>query len=655
MQQQKIKVRMKELVEILNKASRAYYQEDREIMSNQQYDALYDELEDLEQKTGIVFSNSPTQKVGYTVISSLPKVVHGSKMLSLDKTKEVIKLKHWLGKQKGILSWKLDGLTIVLTYKDGQLYQAVTRGNGEIGEDVTNNATVFQNIPLTIPFKNELIIRGEAVIKYSDFKKMNQVLSEEEQYKNPRNLCSGSVRQLNNEITAKRNVNFFAFQLVQADHIDFDDSKQKQLEWLQSQGFEVVEFVTLQQEDIERQVKTFEEQVTRNDFPADGLVLTYDSLSYSSSLGQTAKFPRDSIAFKWSDERKTTTLIEIQWNTSRTGLINPVAVFEPVELEGSTVSKASVHNLSILEELALGVGDKIEVYKANMIIPQVAYNRTPTGPVAYPPICPACGGETEVKQMKEVKLLYCSNPYCSAKLVKSLTHFTSRNAMDIRGFSEATIEKFVDQGFLKSFGDIYRLNQYEDEIKNMEGFGERSYQNLMEAIKKSTHTQLSRFIYGLGIQNIGVSNATLLCEYFDYDLDSIRKAKIEDFLNIAGFGEVIAQSIYHYFQIPENQEIIEDVLSFLHFESPIISEIEPLLQGKVVVITGSLNYFDNRQALQKEIEKRGGKVTGSVSKNTTYLINNDIDSTSSKNKKAKELNIPIITEEEFLEITGIGR
>ncbi len=655
MQQQKIKVRMKELVEILNKASRAYYQEDREIMSNQQYDALYDELEDLEQKTGIVFSNSPTQKVGYTVISSLPKVVHGSKMLSLDKTKEVIKLKHWLGKQKGILSWKLDGLTIVLTYKDGQLYQAVTRGNGEIGEDVTNNATVFQNIPLTIPFKNELIIRGEAVIKYSDFKKMNQVLSEEEQYKNPRNLCSGSVRQLNNEITAKRNVNFFAFQLVQADHIDFDDSKQKQLEWLQSQGFEVVEFVTLQQEDIERQVKTFEEQVTRNDFPADGLVLTYDSLSYSSSLGQTAKFPRDSIAFKWSDERKTTTLIEIQWNTSRTGLINPVAVFEPVELEGSTVSKASVHNLSILEELALGVGDEIEVYKANMIIPQVAYNRTPTGPVAYPPICPACGGETEVKQMKEVKLLYCSNPYCSAKLVKSLTHFTSRNAMDIRGFSEATIEKFVDQGFLKSFGDIYRLNQYEDEIKNMEGFGERSYQNLMEAIKKSTHTQLSRFIYGLGIQNIGVSNATLLCEYFDYDLDSIRKAKIEDFLNIAGFGEVIAQSIYHYFQIPENQEIIEDVLSFLHFESPIISEIEPLLQGKVVVITGSLNYFDNRQALQKEIEKRGGKVTGSVSKNTTYLINNDIDSTSSKNKKAKELNIPIITEEEFLEITGIGR
>ncbi|NLL71602.1 MAG: NAD-dependent DNA ligase LigA [Epulopiscium sp.] len=654
MNQEQILKRIKELVACLNEAAKAYYQEDREILSNQQYDALYDELENLEQKTGIIFSNSPTQKVGYTVISTLPRVSHSSKMLSLDKTKEIVKLKSWLGKQRGILSWKLDGLTIVLTYRQGELYQAVTRGNGEIGEEVTNNARFFRNIPFKVPFQGELIIRGEAVIKYSDFEKINQGLSEEEQYKNPRNLCSGSVRQLNNEITAMRNVNFFAFQLVQAVGVDFSDSKYEQLKWLEKQGFEIVESVRVQQDTLEDKVKKFEEKVLTNDFPADGLVLTYESLSYSEGLGQTSKFPRDSIAFKWTDETKTTRLIDVQWNTSRTGLINPVAVFEPIQLEGTTVTKASVHNLNILEDLALGVGDTIEVYKANMIIPQVAHNLTATGPVPYPQLCPACGGETKVKQVKEVKLLYCTNPYCNAKQVKSLTHFTSRNAMDIQGFSEATIEKLVDKGFLTTFGDIYRLSNYEEEIKKMEGFGEKSFQNMMKAIERSRQTQLPRFIYGLGIQNVGVSNATLLCQHFADELDAIMKASLEELLTILGFGEVIAKSIYHYFRIPDNQEIIQDVLQYLQFERSTEEKIDPVLEGKIFVITGNLEYFENRQALQKEIEKRGGKVTGSVSKNTNYLINNDIFSSSSKNQKAKQLNIPILSEEEFLSMLNQG-
>ncbi|NMA85072.1 MAG: NAD-dependent DNA ligase LigA [Epulopiscium sp.] len=641
---------MKELISILNEAAKAYYQEDREIMSNQQYDALYDELDALEKETGIFFANSPTQRVGYSVISALPRVIHGTKMLSLDKTKEVGKLRSWLGAQEGLLSWKLDGLTIILTYRQGVLYQAVTRGNGEIGEDVTNNAKVFQNIPLRIPYEGEVILRGEAVIKYSDFEKINQNLNPEEQYKNPRNLCSGSVRQLNNEIAAKRNINFFAFQLLQAQGIDHKDSKWNQLKWLEQQGFDIVESVKVNENTIEEQVYKFEEQIIKNDFAADGLVLTYDSLSYSSTLGQTAKFPRDSIAFKWSDETKTTTLIEIDWNTSRTGLINPIAVFEPIELEGTTVSKASVHNLTILETLALGTGDTIEVYKANMIIPQIAHNLTSSGPIPYPKACPACGGETEIRQDKEVKMLYCSNPYCNAKLVKSLSHFASRNAMDIRGFSEATIEKFIERGYLKTFGDIYRLMEYEEEIKTMEGFGEKSYQNLIQAIEESKQAQLSRFIYGLGIQNVGASNAVLLCSHFDYQLDRIMEATAEDLLQIPGFGDVIAKAVEHYFQIPENQVLIQDVIRYLQFDNPLITQDreEAALEGQVFVITGNLTQFENRQELQREIEKRGGKVTSSVSKNTNYLINNDPNSSSSKNQKAKQLSIPIISEEEFL-------
>ena len=640
--------RMKELIHILNEASKAYYQEDREIMSNQEYDALYDELERLEKETGIVLADSPTQKVGYALLSSLPKVRHNQRMLSLDKTKDISKLKSFLGNQKGILSWKLDGLTIVLTYREGHLQQAVTRGNGEIGEDVTNNAKVFKNIPLQIPFKEELILRGEAVIKYSDFEKINEKLSPEEQYKNPRNLCSGSVRQLNNEVTAKRNVYFFAFSLVTAEGKDFGDSKLNQLKWLEAMGFDVVEHKLVDRGNIEEKVYEFEKNIPLNDFGSDGLVLTYDSISYSESLGTTAKFPRDSIAFKWKDEMKETKLLYIQWNTSRTGLINPVAVFESVELEGTTVNRASVHNLSILEELQLGIGDTIKVYKANMIIPQIAENLTRSNNIEIPRECPVCKGETEIRQLREGKALYCTNPNCSAQRIKALTHFVSRDAMNIEGLSEATLEKFVAKGFIKDFIDIYYLHNYEEEIKNMEGFGEKSYNNLIHSIEKSKDVELPNFIYALGLNHVGLSNAKLLCKHYQYDLDRILQCTMEDLMEIEGFGGVIAHSIFSYFSQEENKERVKKLQSVLRIKEKQKDDNVQVLAGKTFVITGSVEHFKNRKELKEKIESLGGKVTGTVTGNTDYLINNDIHSNSSKNKKAKELGIPIITEEEFL-------
>ncbi|MBM7684844.1 NAD-dependent DNA ligase LigA [Defluviitalea raffinosedens] len=640
--------RMKELIRILNEASKAYYQEDREIMSNQEYDALYDELERLEKETGIVLADSPTQKVGYALLSSLPKVRHNQRMLSLDKTKDISKLKSFLGNQKGILSWKLDGLTIVLTYREGHLQQAVTRGNGEIGEDVTNNAKVFKNIPLQIPFKEELILRGEAVIKYSDFEKINEKLSPEEQYKNPRNLCSGSVRQLNNEVTAKRNVYFFAFSLVTAEGKDFGDSKLNQLKWLEAMGFDVVEHKLVDRGNIEEKVYEFEKNIPLNDFGSDGLVLTYDSISYSESLGTTAKFPRDSIAFKWKDEMKETKLLYIQWNTSRTGLINPVAVFESVELEGTTVNRASVHNLSILEELQLGIGDTIKVYKANMIIPQIAENLTRSNNIEIPRECPVCKGETEIRQLREGKALYCTNPNCSAQRIKALTHFVSRDAMNIEGLSEATLEKFVAKGFIKVFIDIYYLHNYEEEIKNMEGFGEKSYNNLIHSIEKSKDVELPNFIYALGLNHVGLSNAKLLCKHYQYDLDRILQCTMEDLMEIEGFGGVIAHSIFSYFSQEENKERVKKLQSVLRIKEKQKDDNVQVLAGKTFVITGSVEHFKNRKELKEKIESLGGKVTGTVTGNTDYLINNDIHSNSSKNKKAKELGIPIITEEEFL-------
>lgn len=646
--EQKSADRMKELVELLNRASESYYAKDTEIMSNFEYDKLYDELEQLEQETGVVLANSPTVKVGYEAVEELPKEAHEQPMLSLGKTKDREELREWVQDKTALLSWKLDGLTIVLTYQAGKIVKAVTRGNGEVGEVITNNAKVFKNIPLSIPFDGDLVLRGEAVITYSDFEKINAEIAEEEaKYKNPRNLCSGSVRQLNSEITAKRNVRFYAFNLVSATDIDFENSRKKQFEFLTKMGFEVVEYKEVDKDTILDAVDYFAKAIETYDVPSDGLVLTYEDIAYGQSLGRTAKFPRHSIAFKWADEIRETTLKEIEWSPSRTGLINPVAIFEPVELEGTTVSRASVHNISILRGLKLGIGDKITVYKANMIIPQIAENLTQSDTVEIPKCCPVCGGETQIRQIGDAQMLYCENPQCEVKKIKAFTLFVSRDALNIDGLSEATLEKFVAKGYIHTYADLFHLERFKEEIVEMEGFGEKSYRNLYDSIEKARNTTLPRLLYGLGIANIGVANAKMLCKYFHFDLDKMRNADVEELSQIDGVGEIIATAFYEYFQDAKNNAQLDEVLKELQMEEA-AEEGEQTLAGKAFVITGSLNHFANRDALKEEIEKRGGKVTGSVTGKTVCLINNDITSTSGKNKKAKELNVPIVSEEEFM-------
>ena len=644
--------RMKELVDLLNRAGKAYYQDAQEIMSNYEYDSLYDELVSLEKELGMTLSNSPTVNVGYQVLSELPKERHEEPMLSLDKTKEVEGLKEFLGDQKALLSWKMDGLTIVLTYQDGELKKAVTRGNGEVGEVITNNARVFRNIPLKIGYEGELILRGEAVIGYRDFERINEEITDvQAKYKNPRNLCSGSVRQLNNEITARRNVRFFAFALVRAPGVDFHNSRAAQMEWLKEQGFEIVEYHMVTRDTVEGEVIKFSEKIPENDFPSDGLVLIYDDIEYGQSLGRTAKFPRDSIAFKWADETSRTRLLEIEWSPSRTGLINPVAIFEPVELEGTTVSRASVHNISIMEELELGVGDEIEVYKANMIIPQIARNLTRSGVRDIPAVCPVCGGKTQIRQEGNAKTLYCTNPECQAKHVKAFTLFVSRDAMNIEGLSESTLEKFIARGFIREYADIFHLDRYRDEIQSMEGFGEKSFQNLEASIEKARTTTLPRVIYGLGIANIGLANARMICRAFDYELDRMLAADQEDLNEISGIGDVIAGAFVAYFKDPVHRRRLEDLLKELTIVEEEGAGAPQTLAGLTFVITGSVTHFANRSEVKTLIESLGGKVTGSVTSKTDYLINNDVESTSSKNKKARELGIPILSEEEFLEMT----
>ncbi len=644
------KKRQKELTEKLNAASRAYYQEAREILSNYEYDALYDELAALEKETGTVLAGSPTAHVGYEVLSELPKERHESPMLSLDKTKDRDALAAWIGEHRTLLSWKLDGLTIVLTYRNGGLFKAVTRGNGEVGEVITNNARVFKNVPLRIPFQGELVLRGEAVIGYHEFERINEEIPEADaKYKNPRNLCSGSVRQLNNEITAKRNVHFFAFALVRAEGMDFENSREKQFLWLKEQGFDVVEYKVVTGATLSENMDWFAEHIEKNKYPSDGLVALYDDIAYGESLGRTAKFPRNSMAFKWADEIRETTLKEIEWSPSRTGLINPVAIFEPVELEGTTVSRASVHNISIMRGLELGVGDTIEVYKANMIIPQIAENKTRSGVRNIPEVCPVCGGVTEIRKTNDVESLYCTNPECQAKKIKSFTLFVSRDALNIEGLSEASLEKFIGRGFIHEFADIFKLSAHKAEIVEMEGFGEKSYENLMTGIERARTTTLARVIYSLGIPNIGLSGAKLICRQFEDEVEQVLAADEEALAAIDGIGAVIAGSFVEYFRDAEKRERFEHLLSRLTLVKEEVSG-EQDLKGKVFVITGSLTHFANRNELKDQIEKRGGKVTGSVTGKTDYLINNDMTSSSSKNKKAKELGIPIISEEDFLKL-----
>ncbi len=645
--------RMKEISAQLLEASKAYYQESREIMSNFEYDALYDELLALEEETGTVFAGSPTQKVGYELLSELPKERHERPMLSLNKTKSVAELKEWLGDKEGLMSWKMDGLTVVLTYEDGRLAKAVTRGNGEIGEVITPNARTFVNIPLNISYKGTLVLRGEAVITYSDFEKINRAIDDvDAKYKNPRNLCSGSVRQLNSEVTAQRNVRFMAFALVIADGIDFKNSREEQFEWLRSLGFETVEYVRVTADSLDGAVADFAAKIEYNDIPSDGLVLLYDDIAYGESLGRTAKFPRDSIAFKWADEQEETTLRCIEWSASRTGLINPVAVFDPVELEGTTVSRASVHNISVMESLRLGAGDRITVYKANMIIPQIAENLTQSGVRDIPEVCPVCGAKTEIRNINDAKSLYCTNPDCQAKHIKSFALFASRDALNIDGLSEMTLEKFIAAGFIHEFDDLFHLDRHKDAIIGMEGFGEKSYNNLIEAAKTASHTTYPRLIYGLGITGIGAANARIICRHFNDDLDAMRHADQDALCDIDGIGNVLADAWVSYFDSEKNNEMLDRLLSDLTFETESAGGNEQILSEMTFVITGNVYHFANRRELQEKIESLGGKAVSSVSAKTTYLINNDTTSSSNKNMTARKLGIPILSEEDFLKMIG---
>ena len=654
--------RIEELVELLNQAGKAYYQEGKEIISNLEYDKAYDELVRLEEETGIVLSASPTQNVGYSVATALPKEEHASPMLSLDKTKSVETLQSFLGEQKGILSWKLDGLTVVMTYEKGELIKAVTRGNGRIGEIVTENAKRFRNLPLRIPFKGRLVLRGEALIRYSDFAKINEEIPEEgAKYKNPRNLCSGSVRQLDPKITWERRVYFFPFTLVSVEEgedgssreggglPDFHNSHEAEFEFLEQQGFQVVGRRAVNKEELPVAVSDFSEQVKKNDFPSDGLVLLMDDISYGKSLGTTAKFPRNALAFKWEDEEEKTILREVEWSPSRTGLINPVAIFDPVELEGTVVSRASLHNISYLEDLKLGIGDEITVYKANMIIPQIGENLTKSGQLPIPEHCPACHEETKIVQDKEAKMLYCENPHCPAKRIKQFALFVSRDALNIEGLSEMTLEKFIGKGFIQELPDLFSLEEHKEEIIAMEGFGQKSYDKLIENAEKARETSLARLLYGLGIGGIGASNARVLSEAFHDDAEALSRAELSEVVSIKGIGPILGESIVRYFKEEENCRLFRKLLSILHLHKEERAE-NALLSGKVFVITGSLVHFQNRKELEEEIRKAGASTASSVSKNTSYLINNDKNSTSSKNKKAQELGIPILSEEDFLKL-----
>lgn len=647
------KQRMEQLIQTLRAAARAYYQESRELMSNYEYDALYDELEQLEKKTGIVLAGSPTQRVGYEVVSELPKEEHPTPMLSLDKTKDVAALQNWLGVQPAILSWKLDGLTVVLTYESGHLAKAVTRGNGLVGEVVTANARTFVNVPSTIPYTGRLVLRGEAIIRYSDFERMNEEITDlDARYKNPRNLCAGSVRQLNSQVTAERSVRFYAFALVEADGIDFENSRLRQYDWLAEQGFDVVPHREVTAQTLPDEVQWFADAIADFDLPSDGLVLLMTDIAYGESLGRTAKFPRNSIAFKWADEQAETHLQYVEWSASRTGLINPVAVFDPVELEGTTVSRASVHNVSIVESLELGEGDTLMVYKANMIIPQISENLTRSGTLKIPDICPVCGGATEIRQSADVRVLYCTNPECQAKKIKSFTLFVSRDAMNIDGLSEMTLEKFIAAGFIHSFADLFRLETHKEAIVSMEGFGDKSYERLIQSTETARHTTLPRLLYALGIPGIGVANARMLVKAFDQDLDRIRHASVEALCEVEGIGSVLAEGIAAYFSDGEKIVQLDDLLQQVTIEKEAGSNTEQVFAGQTFVITGSLTQFENRSQLKAFLEERGGKVTGSVTKNTTCLINNDVNSSSSKNKKAKELGIPIRPEAEIVALSG---
>ena len=643
------KARLYELIDILNEAADYYYNKNKEKLSNLEYDKLYDELVLLEEETGIIKADSPSQRVGYSVAEGLEKFTFDTPMLSLDKTKSVDKLAEFLKDKEGILSYKLDGLTVVLTYENGRLINAVTRGNGLVGEVITDNAKHFKNLPIGIPYKERLVIRGEAVISYFDFDKINSLFEQEvDRYKNPRNLCSGTVRALDSSVVAKRGVHFFVFGIVEG--LNELNTYFERFEYLSNLGFEIVEYSLVDNQSIYKKEEEFSHRVAAYPYPVDGLVLLFNDIEYGLSLGSTSKFPRNAIAFKWQDENVETTLKEVFWNASRTGRINPIAIFEPIEIEGTTVSRASVHNLSMVKALKLGIGDKIKVYKANMIIPQISENLTLSDNLSIPKNCPVCDSVLEIDDNDGIQVLYCRNEDCSAKRIKSFELFVSRDGFNIDGLSTAGLELFIARGYIHEFYDIFNLEQYKSELESLDRMGEKSISNLLVAIEKAKDISLSAFIYSLGIAQIGKSTAKLLAKEYK-TIQALIRADKESLIGIDGIGDVVADGILNYFSNKNNIDVIEKLISVVRIkEVEVKEENNSGIFGKTFVITGKLNHFENRGELQSKIESFGGKVTNSVTKKTDYLINNDVMSNSSKNKKAKDLNIPIIDEEDVLSL-----
>lgn len=644
--------RIHELVNILNKARYAYEQEDEEIMSNYEYDKLYDELKALEEETGTILNNSPTVNVGYEVVSDLPKKTHQTPMLSLEKTKERDELIAFLNGREGVLSWKLDGLTVVLTYDNGVLTEAVTRGNGEVGEVVTANAKTFENLPRKIAYTGHLVLRGEATISYADFEAINNSLPVgEEPYKNPRNLCSGSVRQLDSSITAERHVNWTCFNIESYDG-NLVNEVDKQLEAMKMLGFDVVEYEVVNPSNLLEAIDKFEAKIINKEMgrPSDGLVLTYRDKAYGKSLGRTAKAPRHSKAFKWQDETAVTTVTGVEWSVGKSGVITPVIEFVPTDIEGSTVSRASSHNVSIFLDMEFGIGDEIEVYKANMIIPQVSENLTRSGTCEIPGICPCCGCPTEIHEDPKsgVYTLWCMNADCEAKGNRLFKHFVSRDAMNIDGISGSTLETLSEAGIITDLPSIFHLDQHQSEIINMSGFGQKSYINMVTAINNARNVKLANLIYSLAIPNIGLATAKLICKHFNYDLADTVAATYDDLINIEGIGDVIADSFVGYFNDEANLDQFIRLVKELNIIHEEISS-DTSMSGVTICVTGDVYIFPNRRAIKDLVESKGGKLTGSVSRSTNYLITNDTTSGSRKNKAAQEYGIPILTEQEFID------
>ncbi len=645
------KKRIDELSERLNEASRAYYADGIEIISNFEYDEMYDELLALEDETGYIRDDSPSINVGYETAAGLPKVVHEYKMLSLNKTKDRDELAAWLGDKEGLLSWKLDGLTVGITYENGRLVQGVTRGNGIEGELITANVLACRNVPRTIPHKGRVIVRGEAVIRYSDFEKINESIDDTDaRYKNPRNLCSGSIRQLNPEVTAERMVNFYAFTLTLSEGYE-TKSRREKMEWLKSQGFDIVHYEMVDADNLFDVIDEYEKSIASFDIPSDGLVLTLEDAEYAGTLGETAKYPKDSIAFKWRDQQAETVLREIEWSPSRTGLLNPVAIFDPVELEGTTVSRASVHNINIMEELRLGIGDSIRVFKANMIIPQISENLTKSGNLEIPGSCPVCGGEARIRDEDGTRTLHCLNPLCMAKQVKKFEHFVSRDALNIEGLSESGLLKLIGVGAVSEYADLFKLARHREDIVKLEGFGGKSFDNLVASAKKASDTTPARLLYGLGVPGIGVANSNMIaraCHNKWSDMESLDEEALKD---IDGVGDVLARDYAKFFADDANRQTVKELLEVLSLDES-YEAAGTALEGKTFVITGSLEHYANRKDLKAEIEAEGGRVAGSVSANTDYLITNDPNSGSSKNRTARELGVEIITEDEVRSMLG---